>query len=222
MAKHMGLSTFYERLGRYPESRQNLPVAVHFILGRDGGYLMARERVEKPHICEICGKVFYPFANASGRFCSQECYHKSTRGRKVLASTCAAISKALTGKPKSPEHRSKLSESRKANPSRYWLGKKIPRYMVEAMVAARKEKAAHRHLNSAGYMMVYSPDHPNAEPSGYIREHRLFMEHSIGRHLESFEVVHHINEIRDDNCLENLVVMTRGEHTKYHGERIKE
>jgi hypothetical protein len=37
-----------------------------------------------------------------------------------------------------------------------------------------------------------------------ILEHRLVMERMIGRSLRPGEVVHHINEIRDDNRPENL------------------
>jgi hypothetical protein len=47
-------------------------------------------------------------------------------------------------------------------------------------------------------------------------EHRLVMEAYIGRKLSSDEVVHHINGDKADNRVENLVIMTRSEHTKLH------
>ena len=49
-----------------------------------------------------------------------------------------------------------------------------------------------------------------------ICEHRFVIEQHLGRKLQRREVVHHINEKRDDNRLENLQLMTIGEHGKLH------
>jgi hypothetical protein len=56
-------------------------------------------------------------------------------------------------------------------------------------------------------------------PDGSTRdEHRLVMEKFLFRKLSRYEVVHHINEDRFDNRIENLEVMTLAEHTSLHNQ----
>ncbi|MBA7552191.1 hypothetical protein ES705_44746 [subsurface metagenome] len=65
--------------------------------------------------------------------------------------------------------------------------------------------------------MILIPNHPHTTKSGYVREHRLVMETTIGRYLEPEEVVHHINGIIDDNRIENLILFAnKSEHVKHH------
>ena len=51
---------------------------------------------------------------------------------------------------------------------------------------------------------------------GWIQQHRLVMQQYLGRQLLPNEVVHHRNEIKTDNRLENLELADNAEHTKHH------
>jgi hypothetical protein len=75
--------------------------------------------------------------------------------------------------------------------------------------------------NNFGYIEIWMPDHPNANKSGYIREHRLVMSEHIGRPLLKDEDVHHINGIKNDNRIENLQLLLKEVHTGNHWRGIK-
>ncbi len=75
-----------------------------------------------------------------------------------------------------------------------------------------------------GYVSVLANiDSPYYEMNvcGYIKRGRLVMAESLERCLESKEIVHHRNEIRDDDRIENLKLLkNHSEHaTLHHGLR---
>jgi HNH endonuclease len=76
----------------------------------------------------------------------------------------------------------------------------------------------HRPFKPIGhYVSIYKPEHPNAMIDGYILEHRFIMSEFLGRPLTKEEIVHHKNNIRNDNRIENLELFSSvGEHISTH------
>lgn len=70
---------------------------------------------------------------------------------------------------------------------------------------------------ASGYIMVYQPEHPQANIKGYLPEHRLKMEEALGRPLQNNEMVRHKNNKKDDNRLNNLELFVLG---RPKGEKI--
>jgi hypothetical protein len=73
-----------------------------------------------------------------------------------------------------------------------------------------------RWTSTSGYVYILVPHHPMATKGGYVLEHRLVVEASLGRLLQPNEHVHHINGIKTDNRLENLQVLSPREHAQLH------
>jgi hypothetical protein len=64
-----------------------------------------------------------------------------------------------------------------------------------------------RTIASNGYVLVKTPNHPNADVRGYVYEHRLIAEQKIGRYLEKGEIVHHKDGNKQNNNPDNLEVV---------------
>lgn len=70
-----------------------------------------------------------------------------------------------------------------------------------------------RVIDKDGYVLVKADSHPRADRHGYVREHRLVMERTLGRYLTEQEVVHHKDKNKQNNTPENLEVFdSNGRH----------
>jgi len=79
-----------------------------------------------------------------------------------------------------------------------------------------------RFESSGGYIWLWEPRHPfssKVSPKGYVLEHRFVMEQKLNRLLVTGEVIHHINGIRNDNRIENLVLTNSGKHIGEHNSK---
>lgn len=82
-------------------------------------------------------------------------------------------------------------------------------------VCGSAQRKKERTMHSEGYVMIKRPDHPRANPWGFVYEHILVAE-AHGKVLAPGEIVHHKNGIRSDNRFENFEFMTNSEHIKHH------
>lgn len=129
-------------------------------------------------------------------------------GKPRTKKTREKIRRARLGKHHTKKSRRKMSDARltwhKTHPEAL-KGEKHPQWK------------GGRTIDSNGYMLIHAPDHPHAQINGYIGEHRLMMEEILGRYLLPEEIVHHEDEIKDNNEPGNLRLFSSNkEHLDYH------
>lgn len=71
-------------------------------------------------------------------------------------------------------------------------------------------------IKANGYLKIHAPNHKRADNKGLVFEHIIKIEEHIGRNLLENEVVHHLDENKTNNKIENLLLMYGSEHIKLH------
>lgn len=169
-------------------------------------------------ICLNCGMEFEN-KNKKRLYCTDKCYYGAKAKRKYQrffakngtvyrykSKICELCKKEYIPTRASQKY---CSVGCSSNAQRKFLS--IPECLEEASRKLDKK---------IGYIRVYCPMHTEANTWGYVYEHRLIMEGTIGRHLTKDEHIHHINGKRWDNRPENLQILSPSEHAKIKNIKI--
>ena len=190
--------------------------------------------------CIICGKEDYPVDTKKfpKDFCSYKCYEEWQKWNKEPNCECSVCHKKMYLKP------SRLKrvingitcskECANILKSEYMKGEKNHQYgLIGDKNASFKGNET---MSEFGYILEYCPYHPfphdKYTKGTRVFQHRLVIERNyqnfdpeyfikIGDsfYLKPEYSVHHINEIKNDNRLENLQIVTKSEHTSIHNKQ---
>lgn len=168
-------------------------------------------------VCEVCGKTESVFECRAKTYatCSKAC--AGIRASKLRSTkvelTCQVCNKVFYEKPSHAHERKTCSRECLAKlKTVVFKGEGNHQFGLRGAERGRAWKGGKR-ISSWGYVLI------NVGYKDYQFEHRLVMERELGRKLLPTEHVHHINEVRTDNRIENLLLLSEGEHVAHHNKQ---
>ena len=160
---------------------------------------MERRGTKAEVVCKNCQSIFLYWKHDKNRqFCTHKCASRFKEKRKnILCDQC-----------KTEFYKSYADIKR----SKHHFCTKECYYEFSSGEKSRLFKGGS--FSKAGYKVIYV----NREK---IFEHRHVMEKYLGRYLTKDEIVHHINGIKDDNRIENLLLANKKTHKMSYAEAYK-
>lgn len=180
----------------------------------------------KKAICVGCSTDFLVGKGSNGRFCSRECWYKTPKpGSLKTCEHCQIEYKRkqesqryCSVKCKNLANRVVHSERECPTCSLLFSSRKSGQVYCSKQCANQLISRVHREngattVAASGYVMERTAS------SVWELQHRVVLERHLGRSLQKFENVHHINGIRSDNRLENLELWTKPQAV---GQRVED
>lgn len=183
-------------------------------------------------VCKQCGKEFsVPDYKKDAKFCCVECAHKALHAKpNCICEVCGKEFHLKQSAIDRNKHHTCSVECLNKLKSILYKGAGNHQYGLKGdKNASFKGNIILHRNNNLIERLVYMPDHPYADKNGRVTEHRLVVEQNYKRfdikyfdeingkyYLKRSTQVHHINFNHNDNRVENLIPLTRSEHTKIH------
>ena len=134
--------------------------------------------------CACCGIDFFCKASHAARrtHCSKNCMYQGKTNASLVTKLCKHCGKAFSSQPY----------------------RNVVMCSAECVKASRSVRRA---KDSVGWYIQAKSGYVVRSFQGRTQlQHRYIMEQHLGRPLEPFENIHHVNGVKDDNRIENLEI----------------